>query len=143
MTEIAARKFTAYDRALAAEPRLRAIVTTVDALIELVRPGDTMCSGCVWDAIVKPLAIPLIGWERGYPPDTAKDPSPDGGWRMLSGGDLMAEYEEAQQRLAPATTDTEKWLRTSEAWDAFTGALIDRLHTADPGNGHGICKERP
>lgn len=128
-----------YERALAAEPGLRAIVTAVDALCALVRPSDTLCHGCVWDAIVKPLATPLIGWERGYPPKTAKDPSPDRGWRITSGADLMAEWKEAEKHRIPATTDTEKWLRTSEAWDAFTTVLLDRLETADPGNGHGIC----
>lgn len=136
------KTLTAYERALAAEPRLAAIVTAVDALAELARPADVMCAGCVWDGIVKPLATPLIGWERGYPPAAAKDPSPGDGSKLYTGTDLMAAYEEAQKRLAPATTDTEKWLRTSEAWDAFTGELIRRLHDADPANGHGICRKR-
>lgn len=132
----------AYDRALTAEPRLRAIATTVDALAQLARPGDTLCAGCVWDSIVKPLTNPLIGWERGYPADTAKDPSPDGGWRLVTGAELMADYERAQKQRTPATTDTEKWMRTSAAWDAFNDEMLRRLNAADPGNGHGICKER-
>lgn len=132
---------TDYDRALNAEPRLRAIAATADALLELVRPTDTMCGGCVWDGIVKPLVTPLIGWERGYPPKPAPDPG-ESTWRLISGSDWAAEFEEVEKTRVPATTDTEKWLRTSDAWDAFCGELIRRLNDADPGNGHGICKAR-
>lgn len=134
---------TAYKRALAAEPRLNAIVTTVSALCELARADDTMCAGCIWDSIVKPLTTPLIGWSRGYPPKEAADPDPnDHGWRLISGADWFAEFEETAKHRTPATTDTEQWLRTSEAWDAFTSELLHRLNEADPGNGHGICKKQ-
>lgn len=135
-----------FERAIAAEPRLRTVVTLVDALIELTRPDDTLCGSCVWEDIVKPLVSPLIGWERGYPPAVAKDKpavteDPDT-WPLVSGADWLAESEAADKQRIPATTDTEKWLRTTEAWDAFTRILIDRLETADPGNGHGIARHR-
>lgn len=125
------------DRATNAEPRLQAIVNIVTALTTLVRPTDTMCGGCVWDEIVKPLVLPLIGWERGYPPKAAPDPG-NFAWVLVSGGDWAREFAEAEKTRTPATTDTEKWLRTSEAWDGFCGELIRRLNDADPGNGHGI-----
>ena len=67
-----------YERAVAAERRLRPVVAIVDALVELVRPEDRMCSSCVWQKIVKPLIRPLVGWERGYPPEQAKDPTRPG-----------------------------------------------------------------
>ena len=54
--------------------------------------------------------------------------------RVRSGTEALAALG---SREAP-TTDTEKWLRTSEAWDAFTRPLLARLWDADPGNGHGI-----
>ncbi|MCX4972181.1 hypothetical protein [Streptomyces sp. NBC_00620] len=132
---------TDYQRALHAEPRLQAIASIVDVLIELVRPNDNMCGSCIWEGIIKPLTTPLIGWERGYPPREAHDPG-NAEWRLISGSDWAKEFETAEKTRTTATTDTEKWLRTPEAWDAFCGELIRRLNDADPGNGHGICKAR-
>jgi hypothetical protein len=125
-----------YDRALAAEPRLRPIVRIVDALCALVGPDHQMCSGCIWTGIVKPLVTPLVGWERGYAPDEAKDPEP-GRRLMLRPVDMKQIMAKLNDRR-PATTDTEKWLRSGEAYDAFTDVLMDRLDKADPANGHGI-----
>lgn len=93
-----------FERALTAEPTLRAIDRLVDTLCALVRPTDILCYGCVWEQIVKPLTVPLVGWCRP----------------------------------GRATTDTEKWMRTSEAFDVVTDKWIDRLEKADPGNGHGL-----
>ncbi|MFD8948540.1 hypothetical protein ACFV0B_06765 [Streptomyces xanthophaeus] len=132
---------TDLDRATRAEPRLQAVVNIVTALTALVRPTDTMCGGCVWDEIVKPLALPLIGWERGYPPKVAPDPG-TATWLLITGGDWAKKWEEAEKTRTPATTDTEKWLRTSEAWDSVCGELIRRLNDADPANGHGIHHNR-
>lgn len=132
---------TDLDRATRAEPRLQAVVNIVTALTALVRPTDTMCGGCVWDEIVKPLALPLIGWERGYPPKAAPDPGTLA-WLFTGGGDWAKECAEAEKARTPATTDTEKWLRTSEAWDSVCGELIRRLNDADPANGHGIHHNR-
>lgn len=132
---------TDLDRAIRAEPRLQAIVNIVTALTALVRPTDTMCGGCVWDEIVKPLALPLIGWERGYPLKAAPDPGTVT-WLLVTGGDWVKEWDEAERTRTQATTEAEKWLRTSEAWDSVCGELIRRLNDADPANGHGIHHNR-
>lgn len=124
---------TAYDRALAAEPALRAAVAVVDALSALRRPSDRLCANCAWEDIVKPIVTPLIGWERGYHPEPAADPRPEG--ELI---ELLAMGELPDPPRTPATTETERWMRSMEAWDGFTGVLLDRLETADPGNGHGI-----
>jgi hypothetical protein len=92
-----------------------------------------MCYGCVWESIVKPLVLPLVGWERGYPPRAARDPDPDRSLKVISGADLLADYEQRQKTRVPATTDTERWLRTPEAHDAVTDTLLERLERADPG----------
>ncbi|MEU0428519.1 hypothetical protein ABZ235_33945 [Streptomyces canus] len=131
---------THYERAMNADPQLRALADLVTALCQFVRPADTMCGGCAWDSLVKPLATPLIGWQRGYPPETARDPEPNRPWRLIIGRDLTTEWEAAKRDRKPATTDTEAWLRTSEAWDGYCGELIQRLNDADPAHGHGICR---
>ncbi|WMM73009.1 hypothetical protein RCF27_01245 [Rhodococcus pyridinivorans] len=111
----------------------------VTALCELTRPEDTMCVGCAWDNIIKPLATPLIGWGRGYPPKQAKDRDHNAPrYRYVN----IAEVLEEQEGRPPAESDTERWLRTSEAWDAVTEYWLARLDTADPGNGHGICSHQ-
>jgi hypothetical protein len=128
---------TQFDRALAADRRLRPIVRIVDALCALVGAEDEMCAGCIWTGIVKPLVTPLLGWGRGYAPTEATDPDPgESSWlpRRWSMAELMAEPD----HRTPATTDTEKWLRSPEAYDAFTDVLLERLREADPANGHGI-----
>jgi hypothetical protein len=126
---------TAYQRALAAEPQLQPVVRLVDALCALVRPTDRCCAGCVWELTLKPLVTPLVGWGRGKMPEQAIDDPP--GIRLLSLGELRAEED---ARTIPAGTDTEAWLRTLEAYDAFTGELLCRLEAADPDNDHGIAR---
>lgn len=131
---------SAHARAVTAEPRLQAVEAMVDALCELVRPADTMCSGCVWDTIVKPLATPLVGWGRGYEPKQARDPrrADEPRFRILTVSEIRAE---SKDRPAPIS-ETEAWMRTTEAWDAVTGPWLARLEAADPANGHGICRHR-
>lgn len=140
-----------FDRALAADRRLEPIVRLVDALCALVGPEDEMCAGCVWEGIVKPLVTPLVGWERGYIEEEAKDPDPEPEpaddeeaaaralfnfkSRLRTAAEIMAEPEQSR---TPATTDTERWLRSPMAYDAVTNVLLDRLNEADPANGHGI-----
>ncbi|MFE6194126.1 hypothetical protein [Streptomyces sp. NPDC057838] len=131
-----------YERALNADRQLRALADLATAVCEFIRPADTMCGGCAWDTLVKPLATPLIGWERGYPPESAPDPETQGGWKIVSGSDWLAVIEAAEKDRTPAATETEKWLRTSEAWDAYCGELIRRLNAADPANGHGVHRHR-
>lgn len=123
----------AYTRALHAEPRLEPVVRVVDALVALVRPTDTLCYACTWETIISPLVYPWIGWARGDLPETAPD-TPRDTWAPID----LTSYLDGEDRKVPADTDTERWLRTSDAFDAFTRALIDRLYAADPAHGHGI-----
>lgn len=124
----------AYERALTAEPDLRAVVRAVDALLALVRPSDQLCHGCVWTTIVKPMCTPLIGSDRGHLPGQAADPDPDGHLRAVDLGEVI---DRLGRRPEPET-ETERWLRSGEAWDAFTGVLLRRIESADPANGCGI-----
>lgn len=125
-----------FAKAMAADRQLRALDVMVRTLAALPRPGDTMCSGCVWSRILKPLALPLVGFERGTVPTNAEDPKPGGGGlRVYTGDELMAAADVKRTR---AETDTERWLRSQEAWEAVTGTWIAILHEADPANGHGI-----
>ena len=101
----------------------------------MVGPDHEMCAGCIWERMVKPLVSPLLGWERGHPVGEAKDPEPYSFAAHVLDWD---EFWSKQDDRSPATTETEKWLRTSDAWDAFTGVLLVRLNDADPANGHGI-----
>jgi hypothetical protein len=125
----------AYDRALAAERRLRAIERMIQVTTMYLRRGDTFCSGCYWTDVLKPLLRPLVGWERGRVQEQAKDPS-GSSWlhKPITRADLAAI---AADTRAPAETDTETWLRTQEAWHAVTDVLLARLDAADPAHGHG------
>lgn len=85
--------------------------------------------------MIKPLISPLIGWGRGYPPKSAKDPRPEGvSWEIVNLGDVLREADPK----VPAETNTEEWLRTSEPYSGFTTVLLNRLYEADPANGCGI-----
>lgn len=128
---------TTYERVLEAEPQLRVAVRVVDALTALVRPDDELCHGCVWELILKKIVTPYVGWERGYPPEEAADPNPDGSSWLPQPIDLAALMAQEDARPEP-TTETERWLRTSEAYDGFTSVLLSRLYDADPANGCGI-----
>lgn len=132
--ELSPEAAAAFERALKAEPRLRAVVRIVNVLRLLVRPTDQMCHGCLWEIVIKPLVKPWIGWGRGYLPRQAKNPDPDGGWRLR----VQTAAEVMREHPIPAETETEKWLRTSEAWNAVTQVLNDRLYKYDPANGCGV-----
>ncbi len=124
-----------YERAVLADRRLRAIDGLVSSLCLLVRSDDTLCHSCVWESMVQPLLTPLVGHERGYLPDVAKDPGDD--WKPMTAKEL-SELPDGPR--AEATTETERWMRTSDAWDAVTQTLLSRLWDADPGNGHGVAR---
>lgn len=128
------------ERACKADRRIRALDQAVTAMCLAAAVADgPACSGCTWTRIVKPLALPLLGWERGYPQASAKDPrAPGEALRLVNVSEELAGQAERESRRAPASTETERWLRTQEAWDAVTGLWIDRLHEADPAAGHGI-----
>jgi hypothetical protein len=124
-----------YRRALDAEPRLQPIERIVDVLCSIVRPNDQMCAGCVWELIVKPLTSNLVGWGRGYPTKQAKDPTPDAPpFEVLAASDIL---KRTKSRPTPES-ETEAWMRTTEAWDAVTNTWLTKLDKADPANGHGI-----
>ncbi|WP_068154407.1 hypothetical protein [Rhodococcus phenolicus] len=125
-----------YERALAAEPRLRALDLAVRTMAALVRPGDMMCPGCVWEQVIKPLARPLIGNERGTVPANAKDPADS--WDPVNLADLLGTLDEARERRVPADTETERWLRTDEAYDAVTDTWLHLIEQAGQADGHGI-----
>lgn len=124
----------AYTRALQAEPQLEPVVRVVDALCALVRADDTLCYACVWELILKPLVTPWLGIGRGHFPETAPD-TPRGTWAPI---DLAPHLNGEDQKVVPADTDTERWLRGSDAFEAFSNTLLERLYVADPGRGHGI-----
>ena len=111
-----------YQRALDAEPVLRAMACAVDTICTLVRKGDALCAGCVCEAIIKPLVHPWVGWGRGYPAEQAKDVP-----RFCASlAELVAEIDVDDRDRSPATTETERWLRTSEAFDAVTDEWLGR-----------------
>jgi hypothetical protein len=130
----------AFRRALDAEPQLQALDLMVNALVALAptkASGRPMCHACIWEMILKPLVSPWVGWERGYLPDQAEEPRPEG--EQLRGRSL-AELLAIPDVRAEATTQTEQWLRTSEAFDVVTAVWLHRLEAADPGTGHGLPK---
>lgn len=133
---VTATDHAAMARAIDAEPDLAAVDAVVDTLCARVRPEDRLCAGCAWENIVKPLASPLIGWERGVPRPDALDADANLAdqlrARMTTGDKFIFG-----NRPPEPTTDTERWLRSSEAWDAVTKVWLARLDAADPGNDHG------
>lgn len=129
--ELSTEAAAAFERVLSAEPELRAAVDIVEVLRQLVRPTDRLCHGCLWESIIKPMVRPYLGYGRGYPPKSAKDPNPDRAWEIISAAEMWARGDTG----LPAETETEKWLRTSEVWDAFTDVLMTRLYEYDPANG--------
>lgn len=127
------------EQACAADSGIRALDFAVTALAVAAGAADgPACSGCMWARIVKPLALPLLGWERGYPPMESPDRTAGLRGGLVNISELMVRMDERAARRTPATSDTERWLRSQEAWDAVVGEWIDRLHAADPAAGHGI-----
>lgn len=128
-------------RACAADPAIRALDQAVSAMCSAARATyGPSCSACVWQRILKPLAVSLVGWDRGYPLRSARDPRPPGvSLPFVNMSELMAGEDERKSRRTPPAGDTEQWLRTQEAWDAVTGSWLERLHEADPARGHGIA----
>lgn len=126
------------DDALRADRRLRAIDAAVRTLVALApseRSGRPLCSGCVWEQIVKPLTTPALGNLRGLPHVDARESS---GWEAI---DLSAAIDDLD-RLPPPTGPTEEWLRSMHAYDLVTDVWLDLLYAADPANGHGLPIER-
>lgn len=122
MTLFGEARQEAYERALSAEPALESVVKVVDALLLLDEDKSENLDH--W-GIIKPLIVPWVGFGRGYVPSEASDvvntPSKP---KVRSFTDFLDEPGPAR---VPATTKTEKWMRTSEAYDAFTDVLLARL----------------
>jgi hypothetical protein len=126
-----------YDKALAAERQLQPIARMVEAFAALApapRSRKSMCAGCIWDLILKPLVRPILGWDRGYPPEQAPA-EPRDSWQPMDLEALLAEDDEARPE---PDNEIERWLRSSEAWEVVTDRWLKTLDHADPGNGHGI-----
>lgn len=129
-----------YEKALAAEPHLRAVDRMVRAFVALAptrRSRTPMCAGCIWEQVLKPLAQPWVGWDRGDPADQAPE-TPRRTWRAIS----LDEFLDKPDRRPHAETTTETWLRSQEAWDAVTDKWLAMLHAADPANGDGIGRSK-
>lgn len=119
--QVSAETQAVYDRALAAEPQLEAVVGVVDALLLI---DDKKADELDLWGIIKPLIVPWLGYGRGAVPVNAQDESGSTDPTYRSFGEL-AETELPQS--VPATTETEKWLRSADAYDAFTDVLLARL----------------
>lgn len=126
-----------YARALDAEPQLAAIEALVNVLCATAPTDQPFCCGCIWETILKPLVTPLVGWDRGYPPEQAEDPDP--GKRSWQPIDLTTTFAALDNRPKPATA-TEAWLRSQDAYNAVTDRWLTQLDAADPGQGHGLPK---
>jgi len=118
---VSAATRAAYERALTAEPQLEAVVKVVDAL--LLIDDDKSDELDHW-GIIKPLIVPWLGYQRGTVPLNAPDAPTSSTPKVKSVGELARTN---LPRPVPATTETEKWLRSEEAYDAFTDVLLARL----------------
>lgn len=113
-----------YHRALNACEQLVTLDKLVYTLCISLSPSGARCAGCIWEQIVKPLSSHFVGWGRGDNP-IIRDGSE--GIRRLE--DVPAKPRET------GLTETEMWLRSSEAYDAVTDVWLARLESADPGMG--------
>lgn len=108
-----------YLRAVAAEPRLRAVGRVIKALAAL-----NVMEGTAYDAVIRPLVAPLVGWSRGrhFHAHNPEDmPKPEHG--MI----LMSQIPEPIITKPEPATDEEAWLRTQKAYDAVIGVYLDYL----------------
>lgn len=61
-----------FDATIGADNRLIAADRLVSVLVALApEDGRSMCAGCVWEHVLKPLTTDVIGWSRGGPPVAA------------------------------------------------------------------------
>lgn len=120
-TQVSAEAQEAYERALAAEPQLEAVVGVVEALLLI---DDKKADELDLWGIIKPLIVPWLGYGRGTVPVNAQDGPVSADPAYKSFGELA---EANLPRSVPATTETEKWLRSADAYDAFTDVLLARL----------------
>ncbi len=125
-----------FERAARADSNIRAfdrIIRILAATAPSEESGQPWCSNCAWSAFVKPMARLLVGPDRGHHTD-AEDPS-DAPMRPVDLAALLAERDEPDRE---PSTQTERWLRSHEVWEAVTNRWLKLLDDADPANGCGL-----
>jgi hypothetical protein len=114
----------------AAEPRLDALETMARMLAGHARRGRRpLCQACTGSDVIDPLLESIVGWGRGLVPESASMPRND-----LPMIDFRTASIDLPARIEP-TTEIERFLRTSRAWDMAQLVLLDILYRADPGTG--------
>ena len=73
------------NRALAAEPHVRAIADLVEVVTVSAAHDRSFCDGCFWESTLKGPVLPLVGWERGSWSRQARHPT----LRLSGGSDSM------------------------------------------------------
>jgi hypothetical protein len=111
------------------EPRLAALHRLLSIVADNIRPDDPhWCANTFWLGTVKPLLMPLVGWERGRSPENASDPAGalSTAWSCL--GDLTIAALEGEHRWTrPVETVAEETLRSAAAYDVAVRHLYDLL----------------
>jgi hypothetical protein len=77
----------------------------VEAVTASATYGRSFCDGCFWERTLKGQVQPLVGWERGYWSTHTKHPDPE----------------------------TERWLRSQDAWEVVTERWLQQLSRAPRG----------
>lgn len=119
-----------FEKALTIVPELRAINNMVRVFVALAPKNQPMCTDCIWGTILKPMVYPLLGWGRGLAPESAEDMS----FSLMFTGEDFANIKD---KHTEATTKTERWLRSSDAYDLVTDRWLEMLTKVDPGLGCG------
>lgn len=121
-----------YARALNSEPKLRNLERVIRALAAL-----NPMPGTVYDAVIYPLASPLVGWRRGQhfhahnPEDMPTPISKSTEGERTVALYSLADYPTPIATVSQPATTEEAWLRTREAFDAVTNVWLDHLTDAE------------
>ena len=115
--------------ALQADRHLRALDEMVRLLARGAPSDEPWCYACIWEQVLKPLALPLVGHGRGSPAE------PAGSFHRYSISELLDTL--ATLDSEPGPTGIELWLRGSQAYDLFLDRWVKVLREADPALGHG------
>ncbi|SRR6266704_193218 len=112
------------------EPRLTALARLVTIAAENIRPDDrNWCAAAFWASTVKPLLLPLVGWERGKAPENAADP-PElhaDPWTFLDVRGALGVLEGEHRWTRPVSTVAEETLRSSRAFEVAVAHLYGLL----------------
>lgn len=110
------------------EPRLAALARLVSIAAENIRPDDRgWCANVFWSSTVRPLLLPLVGWEPGRAPDNAADPPGRDPWTFLDVCGALSVLEGEHRWTRPVTTVAEELLRSQRAWDVAVEHLYGLL----------------